>query len=221
MKKIILIVSLLIVNSFASTKFGTYTVNVVPNLNNVFVEINCKTDWKWQYVDKSMNAGNLDDFFDEVCDGTNVIKKVSFRELQKIAKTFDSSTFISWSPSVFEILFQEENLPYERKEVNLENISPQLLIIITSSGFYSPKKVFLVNLNQINKIIVKQNEINKTVYEDNNLDISLNKIHKHFPKFILTNTYNIDDIRECIDGRIWIKKYGKMSGGSCEWKLKH
>lgn len=38
---------------------------------------------------------------------------------------------------------------------------------------------------------------------------------------LFTNTYNIDEIKECIDGRVWIKKYGKMSGDKCPWKEKN
>lgn len=35
-----------------------------------------------------------------------------------------------------------------------------------------------------------------------------------------TNTYDIDDIKECIDGKIWIKKYKNLSGDKCYWKKK-
>lgn len=31
-----------------------------------------------------------------------------------------------------------------------------------------------------------------------------------------TNTYNIDDVSECINGSVWIKKYGAKSG-NCKW----
>ncbi len=32
-----------------------------------------------------------------------------------------------------------------------------------------------------------------------------------------TDTYNVDQYRECIDGESWIKKYGQKSGKKCEW----
>lgn len=37
---------------------------------------------------------------------------------------------------------------------------------------------------------------------------------------IETNTYNINKITECIDGKVWVKKYGAMSGETCGWKRK-
>lgn len=35
-----------------------------------------------------------------------------------------------------------------------------------------------------------------------------------------TNTYNIDELTECIDGKIWIKKYGNTAGDKCKWAEK-
>lgn len=32
-----------------------------------------------------------------------------------------------------------------------------------------------------------------------------------------TNDYDIDELRECIDNQVWIKKYGKLSGKYCPW----
>lgn len=32
-----------------------------------------------------------------------------------------------------------------------------------------------------------------------------------------TNTYDMDRLRDCIDNKVWIKKYGKMSGDECPW----
>lgn len=32
-----------------------------------------------------------------------------------------------------------------------------------------------------------------------------------------TNTYDIDDSTECIDGKVWIKKYGNTAGDQCNW----
>lgn len=35
-----------------------------------------------------------------------------------------------------------------------------------------------------------------------------------------TNDYDINYLKECIDGKVWIKKYGKQSGDKCVWILK-
>lgn len=34
---------------------------------------------------------------------------------------------------------------------------------------------------------------------------------------IETNTYNINALTECIDGKVWVKKYGALSGDTCGW----
>lgn len=61
------------------------------------------------------------------------------------------------------------------------------------------------NKNLVYKNHVKGNKPLKIIY-DKNIDLKT-----------YTNTYDIDDIRECIDGKIWVKKYGKMSGDKCDW----
>ena len=35
---------------------------------------------------------------------------------------------------------------------------------------------------------------------------------------VYTNTYDMDSVNECIDGKVWVKKYGKMSGEKCTWQ---
>lgn len=35
-----------------------------------------------------------------------------------------------------------------------------------------------------------------------------------------TNTYDIDDSSECINGKVWIKKYGNTAGDYCNWIVK-
>jgi hypothetical protein len=51
--------------------------------------------------------------------------------------------------------------------------------------------------------------------------IGKNKMHLLFSEPLklyfgsYTNTYDINSIKECIDGEIWIKKYGRKSGKAC------
>lgn len=43
------------------------------------------------------------------------------------------------------------------------------------------------------------------------------KVNNEIIFYKYTDTYNVDQYRECIDGESWIKKYGQRSGKKCEW----
>ena len=71
---------------------------------------------------------------------------------------------------------------------------------------------YLVSPNNEKNFISKGNINEKEFALDIPKTLVLNKY---------TNTYNIDNLRECIDGKVWIKKYGKMSGDECFWKIEN
>lgn len=65
------------------------------------------------------------------------------------------------------------------------------------------------------KYLIKNYKYNKT-----NNKIELFEIDRPFinnSNKTFTNNYNIDDVSECINGDVWIKKYSAMNGDKCKW----
>lgn len=60
----------------------------------------------------------------------------------------------------------------------------------------------------------KYDYINKKI-----LDFQLDKPLEYLQNKLITftNTYDIDDMRECIEGEVWIKKYGAKADIRCEY----
>ncbi|WP_152632606.1 hypothetical protein [Aliarcobacter butzleri] len=73
-------------------------------------------------------------------------------------------------------------------------------------------EIYLITPNN-EKVNISKGNINE---EEFVLDIPKTLVLNKY-----TNTYDIDNLRECIDGKIWIKKYGKMSGDECFWKIEN
>lgn len=92
----------------------------------------------------------------------------------------------------------------------------ELIIKRSFSGFnYFP--AVKSKLPKDEEVILKDITISKDgkVFTYLKEDTNRNFNFKNIP-FI--NTYDIDEITECIDGDIWVKKYGKMSSNKCFWK---
>ncbi|MFW3425947.1 hypothetical protein ACN9KI_03610 [Aliarcobacter butzleri] len=60
----------------------------------------------------------------------------------------------------------------------------------------------------------KYDYVNKKI-----LDLQLDKPFENLQNepIVFTNTYDIDDIRECIEGEVWIKKYGAKADIPCPY----
>ena len=60
----------------------------------------------------------------------------------------------------------------------------------------------------------KYDYVNKKI-----LDLQLDKPLEYLQNKLITftNTYDIDDMRECIEGEVWIKKYGAKADIRCEY----
>lgn len=71
-----------------------------------------------------------------------------------------------------------------------------------------------------NTITFKENNFIKSYKYDiksDKISIESDKPFTYDNSTIITNTYNIDEISECINGEIWVKKYGSKSGQKCIW----
>lgn len=93
----------------------------------------------------------------------------------------------------------------------------------------------LDNANMNIRLIFKsENTKNMVDFNEENLiknykyDIKTNKITTfelekpfNYDSSTITNSYNIDDVSECINGEIWVKKYGAKSGQKCNWIRKN
>lgn len=76
----------------------------------------------------------------------------------------------------------------------------------------------------LNSILDYDITIKSYKYDYENKTLTVLELDKPLPKLhqelTFTNSYDIDDQTECINGKIWIKKYGNTAGDYCQWIVK-
>lgn len=90
--------------------------------------------------------------------------------------------------------------------------------------FLNPNTEVLINFEQKSKEFDKSDfyypfRIKEFIYDFEQKEISKFILNKNIQiqKAEYTNTYDIDNVKECIDGKIWVKKYGSLSGAGCSY----
>ncbi len=76
--------------------------------------------------------------------------------------------------------------------------------------------------DQINKVIDEENHL-KYKYDAATNNVEIFEIEKPIKiewKKTFSNTYDIDSLTECINGNVWVKKYGSTAGEHCNWREK-
>lgn len=88
---------------------------------------------------------------------------------------------------------------------------------VSTSFYYSEKDNYIDTKIKKDDYLIKSYKydyINKKI-----LDFQLDKPLEYLQNKLITftNTYDIDDMRECIEGEVWIKKYGAKADIRCEY----
>lgn len=100
----------------------------------------------------------------------------------------------------FEEKYKDENIAFPIARSNSELILNFKIRYENYKTFTEKKK--LKNYNNTNPTLKSKFTFNSDLI--------------FLPK-VFTNTYDIDSTKECIDGNIWIKKYGNTAGDKCAW----
>ena len=182
--------------------------------------------------------------FSEICDKEkNKKQEFKISELKELTRTLneDDGYIVSFSGSIVNyeksfLKIKEKMNKTEIKSLDLKKEDVGVLISIKKyswvmyknrsnffkiSKFSFPRVIFL---NEIREVPSKK----ITLIEEHKMEITNVVMDDKKVKFIFkdpitlkaksfTNTYDINEIKECIDGKVWIKKYKGMSGDKCPW----
>jgi len=101
----------------------------------------------------------------------------------------------------------------------LENYDMKMLFNIVAKNHPDKKNIYSYILleEKQEEYLLKEYKYSPEAKEIGSL--KFDRPLKYEPQ-IYTNTYDIDETKECIDGRIWIKKYKQLSGDKCDWRKK-
>lgn len=147
-------------------------------------------------------------------DGTVFVDGVELRWANFSDELYLSKASIENNQTVFESDINLRQIihvynPGPFKKYKIEGLYPYLKSVKVTVG--------LIEIINEKDSVVKQWRATLTK-KNSKLKISLPELKQGI---IEANTYNIDNMEECIDGKVWIKKYGKTSGDTCEWKAKN
>lgn len=100
-----------------------------------------------------------------------------------------------------------ENLEFELK------VNTKKMVKNKSTDNFTHENTYL---EDVNKYVIKKYDYD--LKNNKIINMELNEEIKEYKPVIYTNSYDIDEIKECIDGIVWIKKYGNTAGDKCDWK---
>ena len=232
---------LMTMNLFSYTediKPSSIEVELIPN-KETKVLINC-TYKKTKFYENQ----NINDFLEFICkdnkQGTQLEIKLS--ELNQEVKKFNSETIYAQANDDARITYKEKPLDYESIEtlVGKELYFSLVLSRLSKRLLSNENADFLIKLPIIsmeNARINVEYELfsqfaGKTIFLEEKYIIKnykynvLNKNIEHFEidrafekggNVTITNNYSIDEISECINGKVWVKKYGAETNDKCEY----
>lgn len=146
------------------------------------------------------------------------IRFKDFKKLIKIKRTDRRESKIKIknineaNPKLFYSLFVEQ-LDYR------DSYSVQFPITLLENS-EARIELNLLSSNTDSTVTFKENNFIKSYKYDiksDKVSIESTKPFAYDASTEITNTYNIDETSECINGEIWVKKYGAKSGGDCKW----
>lgn len=236
MKKIVatLILSLGI-SLIANEKIVKPTVKQYYNISTIDEEntkilVDCSYKKLSDLSDKIYSEKSLvNNFMSKICGDTSSNQKleITFKQIRnamsETAKDEDCDARISIEPEKdfihlidktinleVEILFIAKHIfkPTTYEDSKFPIVSLQDLTINTTLS-YDSQKTEITNILKNYKYDYLNNKIDTLVFDNTPI--------KSNPSKIYTNTYNIDEVTECINGSVWVKKYGAKSGDKCGW----
>lgn len=233
------------VNAMADEMVSTadIKVDVRPN-NETMLLVDCNYSTKTLFGNKVFDKNNddMNKFMNYLCkehkEGYTTI--VSFKELSKEIDNYNkendlgsSENFIGSGSVVYTKYFTFSNeyfKDFQNKKLNLRVNLYSKWARTMDEG--TPIKFPIISLSTNINVIYKFGEPHKEIEESISLKYKYDNVKNTIETFELskpiktdfkkyyTNTYDIDSITECINGREWVKKYGATSGRTCEWREK-
>lgn len=139
---------------------------------------------------------------------SQVIKAEMFRIVQEELNTKETNILIKDKISHLELILtgKDNNLEYSIYLKILEITEPLDLKLNITLPYSDISTISNITLNKY-----KYNLNTEEIVEFNTTS------KDYLSSFTVTNTYNIDIYEECINGNVWNKKYGQLSGKTCHF----
>lgn len=242
MKKIILILIMVtsLFSSEVTSKAQIKQVNFELNDNaKLLIDCSFKVNKLFGFITGISYDENkyINEFKETICLKKSDSKtyEINFKDLNsalsKIRKNHNYNIYIDYGIRTrgFTDFFEREIIldlefsnssPFSNKrgQISLNVISLLNNEFSVSTGFYySEKDNYIYNKIKKDDYLIKSYKydyVNKKI-----LDLQLDKPLEYLENepIVFTNTYDIDDIRECIEGEVWIKKYGAKADIPCPY----
>jgi len=184
-------------------------------------------------------------FFSEICDKEkNGKQDFSISELKELTEDFDEDDDYSvyFSESIFDetgslTKMKKRSGELKIKDFDLKKEKVNLLALVKEDFWYMEKsRSYTFEVSQLSSprivffdeiiekpdgsvdLLEREREVNDFVVGDKKVKFVLKSpINLNLKAKSFTNTYDINGVKECIGGKVWIKKYGDMSGDKCPW----
>ena len=212
------------------------------NVNdNMKLSINCTYDKHYKFSKYFRNQDDVNDLMELICEnrpqGTFIeishddfkMKVKEFRKNDRWKEYTNSSTIQNKNND--DISYQQlSNIKNEKlnyhfamyistafgQDIELEMNLPIVSFTNTPIDIRHHFSISdLKSFDSIEQYMIK--EYKYDIVKDKIVSFEMDRPIKELTTRTYTNTYNIDEVSECINGSVWIKKYGAKSNDSCKW----
>lgn len=212
------------------------TVIKIELNDDVKLRIDCSYQNKTFFGKRVFSSDDdVNDFMNKLCEfnQSGSTYDITYKKFSEIAASFESGfkTFYKSSKSGIanikyetlaelknQVLYYHLRLVNERRydpddkiELDFPIISLENIPINITFEYVPSSKSF----NFYEKYVIKNYKYDAVAKKITSFEID--KSFKDNSLRTFTSTYNIDNETECINGDIWVKKYGAKSGGNCKW----
>lgn len=205
---------------------GVETKANIEEIEDMRILVNCSYEESIFGNKKYMEQRTINELMTVLCkDKKEKLAEIKFYDLKNVLKTKFPNKNVNLSIKLdFErFLKQEEklNLELDFEKETLFSLNPKKISFIIAN-LKNTGIIFNLSYSLENENMSKQyfNVIKDYRFDYINSKIELMELQQpitKFPNKTFSNTYNIDNITECINGKVWVKKYGAMSGEDCKW----
>lgn len=185
---------------------------------NEFMNYVCKSSLIEKNVIKYKNLINIINEYVKEKDfsfghGSHLVTKDLPGGYYRVLSTQEINDFKS-QKFIYNVFLEQKNFICSNKYLELK--LPVLEIDTNFTVRYS------FNEEQFDKKIEEENHL-KYKYDAATNKVEIFEIEKPIKidwEKTFINTYDIDSITECINGNVWVKKYGSTAGEHCNWREK-
>lgn len=214
-------------------------VEIKP-VDNMSLSIDCTYDKHWKYTEYFRIDKDINDLMGTLCNdkiqGSRF--EITYSDFKKKIDSFIENEHFKIDDSESILEGSDKYITYKGLiDITNKNLIYHLYLYRSGplANIYIEKDFFIASISNMpikleHRFVPRSNWQNFSTYENyliknykydfenNKIDsFELDRPFKSIGEKTFSNTYNIDNETECINGIIWIKKYGAKSDDKCKW----